>query len=38
VAALQCGMKFVGCEIDPETFQQAKGRLAQEQKAKRKSI
>jgi hypothetical protein len=37
VAALRCGMKFVGCEIDPETFQQAKGRLAQEQKAHRQT-
>ena len=38
VAAKRCGMKFAGCEIDPETFQQAKGRIAQEQKSKRKSI
>jgi hypothetical protein len=37
VAALRCGMKFQGCEIDPETFQQAKGRIAQEQKAQRKT-
>ena len=37
VAALRCGMKFAGCEIDPETFQQAKGRLAQEQKAHRQT-
>jgi DNA methylase/ParB-like nuclease domain len=36
-AALRCGMKFAGCEIDPETFQQAKGRLAQEQKAHRQA-
>ena len=35
VAALRCGMPFQGCEIDPETFQQAKGRLAGEQKAHR---
>ena len=35
-AALRCGMKFAGCEIDPETFQQAKGRLAEEQKAQRR--
>jgi site-specific DNA-methyltransferase (adenine-specific) len=33
VAALRCGMKFQGCEIDPRTFQQAQGRLAREQKA-----
>lgn len=36
-AAIRCGMKFAGCEIDPETFQQAKGRLAQEQKAHRQT-
>jgi hypothetical protein len=37
VAALRCGMKFQGCEIDPETFNQAKVRLAQEQKAHRQT-
>jgi hypothetical protein len=36
VAALRCGMKFQGCEIDPETFNQAKVRLAGEQKTHRK--
>ena len=34
VAALRCGMKFQGCEIDAETFQQAKGRIAEERKGK----
>lgn len=38
VAALRCGMKFAGCEIDSGTFEQAKGRIAQEQKAHRKII
>jgi 16S rRNA G966 N2-methylase RsmD len=28
VAALRCGMKFVGCEIDAETFKQARTRIA----------
>jgi site-specific DNA-methyltransferase (adenine-specific) len=28
VAALQCGMRFVGCEIDPVAFRQARARLA----------
>jgi hypothetical protein len=36
-AALRCWMKFAGCEIDPGTFQQAKGRLVQEQKAHRQA-
>jgi hypothetical protein len=30
VAALRCGMRFQGCEIDAETFEQARHRLAQE--------
>jgi hypothetical protein len=33
-AALRCGMRFQGCEIDTETFQQAKGRIAEETKGK----
>jgi site-specific DNA-methyltransferase (adenine-specific) len=36
VAALRCGMKFVGCEIDAGTFQQSQMRLAREQKAQRR--
>jgi ParB-like nuclease domain len=36
-AAIRCGMKFQGCEIDDETFQKAKGRLAQEMKAHRET-
>jgi len=34
-AARRCGMRFQGCEIDAETFQQAQRRLAQEMKAER---
>jgi 16S rRNA G966 N2-methylase RsmD len=34
-AAIRCGMKFQGCEIDSETFQQAQQRLAQESKSGR---
>jgi hypothetical protein len=29
VAALQCGMKFQGCEIDSETFKRAQTRIAE---------
>jgi len=32
VAALRCGMRFQGCEIDTETFQQAQQRLSQAKK------
>jgi site-specific DNA-methyltransferase (adenine-specific) len=28
VAALRCGMRFVGCEIDAGTFKQARTRIA----------
>jgi site-specific DNA-methyltransferase (adenine-specific) len=35
-AAIRCGMKFVGCEINPETFRQAQMRLTREQKAQRR--
>jgi hypothetical protein len=35
VAAIRCGMRFHGCEIDAETFQQAQRRVAQEMKAER---
>jgi len=35
VAALQCGMRFQGCEIDPETFKRAQTRIA-ESRSKRK--
>ncbi len=34
-AALRCGMRFQGCQIDAETFQQAQRRLAQARKAER---
>src|SRR5271157_2751767 len=37
VAALHCGMRFQGCEIDAETFQHAQRRLAQEQKTPRQT-
>ena len=37
VAAIRCGMRFQGCEIDAETFQQALWRIAQEQKAHRQT-
>jgi site-specific DNA-methyltransferase (adenine-specific) len=36
VAALRCGMKFVGCEIDAGAYQQAQERLAREQKTQRR--
>jgi DNA modification methylase len=36
VAAIRCGMRFQGCEIDVETFQQAHQRLAQESKSGRR--
>jgi DNA modification methylase len=35
VAALRCGMKFAGCEIDSETFKRAQTRIA-ELRSKRK--
>ena len=34
VGALRCGMRFQGCEIDPETFEQAQARIAEETKRK----
>jgi hypothetical protein len=37
VAALRCGMRFVGCEIDAETFEQAQHRIAQERANERGS-
>jgi len=30
VAALRCGMRFEGCEVDPETYRRARSRLARE--------
>jgi hypothetical protein len=36
VAALGCGMRFQGCEIDADTFRQAQQRLAQERKSGRR--
>ncbi len=35
VAALRCGMRFQGCEIDTETFQHSQRRVAQAMKAER---
>jgi hypothetical protein len=35
-AAIRCGMKFQGCEIDLETFQQANARLARGYKPQRR--
>jgi site-specific DNA-methyltransferase (adenine-specific) len=35
VAALHNGMMFKGCEIDPDTFQQAQRRIGAELKAER---
>jgi hypothetical protein len=36
VAAQRSGMRFVGCEIDAGAYRQAQGRLAREQKARRR--
>ncbi len=35
VAALRCGMRFQGCEIDPEAFQRAVQRISQERRSRR---